>query len=202
KHKEEQEDGNLEAWLNKLQEALENQEADAVDFVEQFKLNLYSKEIFVFTPQGDLKSLPKGATPLDFAFAIHTEVGLQTRGAKVNGKLVPLSQKLNSGEQVEIIKSENIKPTVKWLDIVITGRAHSKIKNALKSEKKEQAVQGKEILRRKRRAQKIPFNDRTISELIKFFDLNTSLDLFYRIKIGSIDNAGLKKYASSRSNAL
>jgi len=105
KNKEEKEDS-LETWINRLQEALENHGANAVDFVEQFKLNLYSKEIFVFTPQGDLKSLPKGATPLDFAFSIHTEVGMKTRGAKVNGKLVPLSHELKSGDQVDILTSE------------------------------------------------------------------------------------------------
>jgi len=99
-------DDNLDLWINRLQEALENNEADAVDFVEQFKLNLYSKEIFVFSPKGDLKSLPKGATPLDFAFSIHTEVGMKTRGAKVNGKLMPLSHELQSGDRVEIMTSE------------------------------------------------------------------------------------------------
>jgi len=202
KHQDEDQDQNLEQWLNKLQEALENQEADAVDFVEQFKLNLYAKEIFIFTPQGDLISLPKGATPLDFAFSIHTEVGLQTRGARVNGKMVPLSHVLKSGDQVEVITSENVKPTSKWLDYAITGRARSKIKTALKTEKKEQAELGKEILRRKLRAQKIPFNDKTIESLVRFFNLQTSMDLFYRIKIGTIDNDGLRKFAASRSNAL
>src|SRR5690625_293670 len=202
KHQDEDQDQNLEQWLNKLQEALENQEADAVDFVEQFKLNLYAKEIFIFTPQGDLISLPKGATPLDFAFSIHTEVGLQTRGARVNGKMVPLSHVLKSGDQVEVITSENVKPTSKWLDYAITGRARSKIKTTLKTEKKEQAELGKEILRRKLRAQKIPFNDKTIESLVRFFNLQTSMDLFYRIKIGTIDNDGLRKFAASRSNAL
>lgn len=202
KHGQEQSDQNLEQWLNKLQEALENHEADAVDFVEEFKLNLYSKEIFVFTPEGELKSLPKGATPLDFAFSIHTDVGLQTRGTRVNGRLVPLNKKLKSGDQIEIIKSAHIKPTVKWLDYTVTGRARSKIKNALKAEKKEQAELGKEILRRKLRAQKIPYNDRTVESLVRFFKLKTSLDLFYRIKIGAIDNTALKKYATTRHNAL
>ena len=107
---------NLDSWINKLQEALENPETNAVDFVEQFKLNLYAKEIFVFTPEGDLKSLPKGATPLDFAFAIHTEIGLKTRGAKVNGKLVPLNRKLSSGDRIEILTSDKIKPSANWLD--------------------------------------------------------------------------------------
>lgn len=196
-----QEDG-LEEWVNKLQEALENSEVNAVDFVEQFKLNLYSKEIFVFTPQGDLKSLPKGATPMDFAFSIHTEIGLRTRGARVNGKLVPLSTELNSGDQVEIITSEKAKPNSNWLDYATTARARAKIKSSLKEEKKNIAEEGKAILARKLRAQKIPFNEKTINELVVFFKLKTSLDLFYRVGVGTIDNQKLKDYAASRSNAL
>lgn len=195
------EDG-LEAWVNKLQEALENAEVNAVDFVEQFKLNLYSKEIFVFTPQGELKSLPKGATPLDFSFSIHTEVGLRTRGARVNGKLVPLSSTLHSGDQVEIITSEKAKPTSNWLDYATTARARAKIKSSLKDEKKSIAEEGKAILTRKLRAQKIPFNEKTVNELVSFFKLKTSLDLFYRVGVGTIDNQKLKDYAGSRSNAL
>lgn len=196
-----QEDG-LEEWVNKLQEALENSEVSAVDFVEQFKLNLYSKEIFVFTPQGDLKSLPKGATSLDFAFNIHTEVGLHTRGARVNGKLVPLSYELNSGDQVEVITSDKAKPNSNWLDYATTARARAKIKSSLKEEKKDIAEEGKVILTRKLRAQKIPFNEKTVNELVVFFKLKTSLDLFYRVGIGTIDNKKLKEYAASRSNAL
>jgi GTP pyrophosphokinase len=196
-----QEDG-LEEWVNKLQEALENSEVNAVDFVEQFKLNLYSKEIFVFTPQGELKSLPKGATPLDFAFSIHTEVGLRTRGARVNSKLVPLSTTLKTGDQVEIITSEKAKPNSNWLDYATTARARAKIKSSLKEEKKDIAEEGKAILSRKLRAQKIPFNEKTINELVIFFKLKTSLDLFYRVGVGTIDNQKLKDYAASRSNAL
>ncbi|PZD79698.1 RelA/SpoT family protein [Mesonia sp. K7] len=202
KHGAKQDDEILEQWLNKLQDALENSEANAVDFVRQFKLNLYSKEIFVFTPKGDLKSLPKGATPLDFAFAIHTEVGVKTRGAKVNGKLVPLSHELKSGDQVEIITSENVRPTNNWLDFVITGRAKSKIKSSLKEEHKLVAEEGKAILIRKLKSLKIPFNNQTITELIKFFKLKTSLDLFFRVGYGTIDNQALKDYAASRSNAF
>ena len=137
-----QKEDSLDDWISKLQEALENPESNAVDFVEQFKLNLYSKEIFVFTPTGDLKSLPKGATPLDFAFSIHTEVGMKTRGAKVNGKLVPLSHELKSGDQVEIMTSENAKPNTNWLDYATTARARSKIKSSLKDEKKDVAADG------------------------------------------------------------
>lgn len=202
KHGAKQEEQGLEDWLNKLQEALENSEANAVDFVEQFKLNLYSKEIFVFTPEGDLKSLPKGATALDFGFSIHTEIGLKTRGAKVNGKLVPLSQELKSGDQVEIITSKNSKPTSSWLDYATTARARSKIKSSLKIEKKKIAEDGKAILTRKLKAQKIPFNKKSVNELVVFFKLKTSLDLFYRVGAGNIDNAMLKEYAASRSNAL
>ncbi len=195
-------DENLESWIGKLQEVMDNPSANAVDFVEEFKLNLYAKEIFVFTPDGDLKSLPKEATPLDFAFSIHTEVGLKTRGAKVNGKLVPLSHTLHSGDQVSIITSENAKPNSNWLDYATTARARSKIKSSLKEEKKLIAEDGKEILRRKLKQLKINLNERSINELVNFFKLQTSLDLFYRVGIGSIDNPMLKKFAASRSNVL
>jgi GTP pyrophosphokinase len=193
---------NLDLWINRLQEALENNEADAVDFVEQFKLNLYSKEIFVFSPKGDLKSLPKGATPLDFAFSIHTEVGMKTRGAKVNGKLMPLSHELQSGDRVEIMTSENAKPNANWLDYATTARARSKIKSALNADTKLIAEEGKEILRRKLKQLKITLNEKSVNELVSYFKLSTSLDLFYRVGIGTIDNTKLKAFASSRSNAF
>ncbi|GER58976.1 RelA/SpoT family protein [Patiriisocius marinus] len=195
-------DGGLDVWLNKLQETLENQDISAIDFVEEFKLNLYAKEIFVFTPKGDLYSLPKGASALDFAFHVHTEVGMHTRGTKVNGKLVPLSHRLNSGDQVEILTSNNAKPTNNWLDYAQTGRARSKIKSSLKEERKEIANDGKEILKRKLKSQKINFDDKTIHELIVYFKLKTSLDLFYRVGSGIIDNKQLKEFATSRSNAF
>ncbi|WP_179352612.1 RelA/SpoT family protein [Winogradskyella vidalii] len=199
KNANEKEDS-LDLWINRLQEALENNEADAVDFVEQFKLNLYSKEIFVFSPKGDLKSLPKGATPLDFAFSIHTEVGLGTRGAKVNGKLVPLSHVLKSGDRVEIMTSDSAKPNANWLDYATTARARSKIKSALNEDTKLIAEEGKEILRRKLKQLKITLNESSVNELVSYFKLNTSLDLFYRVGIGTIDNTKLKAFASSRSN--
>ena len=202
KEGEQEQDENLESWIGKLQEVIENPESNAVEFVEQFKLNLYAKEIFVFTPNGDLKSLPKNATPLDFSFSIHTEIGMKTRGAKVNGKLVPLNHILQSGDQVDIITSENAKPTVNWLDYVITTRAKSKIKSALKEDEKAIALEGKEILRRKLKQLKISLNERSVNELVNFFNLNTSLDLFFRVGIGSIDNTMLKNFAASRSNAL
>jgi GTP pyrophosphokinase len=202
KQKNERSDDSLDEWINKLQEALENPDPNAVDFVEQFKLNLYAKEIFVFTPQGELKSLPVDATPLDFAFAIHTEVGLKTRGGKINGKLVPLNTKLKSGDRVEILTSEKIRPNANWMDYATTARAKSKIKSALNAEKKNLAKEGKEKLRRKLKQLRLTLNDRMITELQKFYKLSTSLDLFYRVGINTIDNAMIKKFASSRSNVF
>ena len=199
KHGNQDEKG-LELWLNRLREVLENPNPNAVDFVKDFKLNLYASEIFVFTPNGELKSLPKGATPIDFAFSIHTEVGMHTRGAKVNGKIVPLSYILNSGDQVEIITSEKAAPNPNWLDFVITSRARAKIRASLREEKKKIGEEGKEILRRKLRQMKFKFSEKTINSLVVYFKLKTSLDLFYRIGIGTIDNAKLKKFAADENN--
>ena len=201
KHGEQKEVG-IETWLNRLQEALESANGNAVDFVEEFKLNLYSKEIFVFTPKGDLISLPKGATPLDFAFHVHTEVGIKTRGARVNGKLVPLSSCLKSGDQVEIITSDNAKPTTAWLDYCHTAKALSKIRSSLNAEKNSIAEEGREVLRRKLRSQKIKFNEETVNRLVNHFKLKTSQDLFYRIGSGAITNSMIKTFASSYHNAL
>ncbi|WP_397447036.1 RelA/SpoT family protein [Polaribacter sp. R77954] len=192
----------LETWLNKLKETLENQNINAVDFVEDFKLNLYAKEIYVFTPKGDLKSLPKDASALDFAFSIHTDVGLKCRGAKVNGKLVPLSHTLKSGDQIEVITSSTNKPNSRWLDFVITARARTKIRAALKEEEKLIAEEGKAILTRKLRHLKIPFNEKSINELVVYFKLKTSFDLFYRFGNGAIDNTQLKAFVSQRNSTI
>ena len=198
----EQKESGIDTWLNRVQEVLENKESNAVDFVEDFKLNLYSEEIFVFTPQGELKSLPTGSSVLDFAFSIHTEVGAKARGARINGKLVPLSRTLKSGENVEIITSENSKPTANWLDHVITSRARSRIKVALNEEKKRIAEDGKELLRRKLKHLKITLNDKTIRRLVLYFKVNTSLDLFYRVGIGIVDNKKLKDFAASYNSTF
>ena len=196
------EENSLDVWLNQLKEALENSESNAVDFVEDFKLNLYAKEIYVFTPKGEIKSLPKGATSLDFAFSIHSEIGVKTRGTRVNGKLVPLNHVLNSGDQVEIITSPNQKPTAHWLDYVTTSRAKNKIKNVLNESTKKIAEDGKEILTRKLRHLKVALNEQTVNELVNFFKLQTSLDLFYRAGLGTIDNQQLKDFAAQKSNSL
>lgn len=196
------EEHGLDTWLNLLKEALENASTNAVDFVEDFKLNLYSKEIYVFTPKGEIKSLPKGATSLDFAFSIHSEIGIKTRGTRVNGKLVPLNHILNSGDQIEIITSQNQKPTLHWLDYVTTSRAKTKIKNVLNENTKKTAEDGKELLTRKLRHLKITLNEASVNELVNFFKLKTSLDLFYRVGIGAIDNQQLKDYAAQKSNTF
>ncbi len=196
------EESGLDTWLNLLREALENPETNAVDFVEDFKMNLYSKEIFVFTPKGEIKSLPKGATSLDFAFSIHSEIGIKTRGTRVNGRLVPLNYELKSGDQVEIITSANQKPTVNWLEYVTTSRAKNKIKNVLNENTKKIAEEGKELLVRKLKHLKVTFNEQVTNELVNFFKLKTSLDLFYRVGIGAIENQQLKDYAAQKSNSF
>lgn len=201
KNAEEKESG-LDSWLNKLKDTLENPDVNAVDFVENFKLNLYAEEIFVFTPKGDIKAIPKGASALDFAFSIHTEVGMKCRGAKVNGKLKPISHVLKSGDQVEIVTANQQKPNIRWLDFVVTARARSRIKSALKEEQKEIAKEGKEILARKLRSLKLTYNQKTVHELASFLNLKTSFDLFFRIGNGSIENSQLKDFAAQKSNAF
>ena len=196
------EENGLDVWLNLLKEALENSETNAVDFVEDFKMNLYAKEIFVFTPKGEIKSLPKGSTSLDFAFSIHSEIGIKTRGTRVNGKLVQLNHELKSGDQVEVITSQNQKPTINWLDYVTTSRAKNKIRNVLNEDTKKIGEEGKELLTRKLKHLKITLNETVINELVTFFKLKTSLDLFYRVGIGSIENQQLKDYAAQKNNTL
>ena len=192
-------DSSLDVWITKIRELLENPESNAIDFIDDFKLNLFSKEIFIFTPNGDLKTLPKNATALDFAFEIHSAVGTNCLGAKVNGKLVPLSHILNSGDQVEIITSTKQKPKKDWLRFVVTARAKTKIKSSLKEAKKEIAKTGKEIAERKLRHLKVKLNRQTETELIKFFQTQTSLDLYYNFGVGSIINSQIKEFVKAKN---
>ncbi|GGF77207.1 RelA/SpoT family protein [Wenyingzhuangia marina] len=192
----------LESWLNRLKDTLENHSMNAVDFVEDFKLNLYSKEIFIFTPKGDIKSLPKGASALDFAFSIHTDIGLKCRGVKVNGKLTPLDRVLESGDQVEVITSENQKPSERWLTFVVTARARAKIRQALKEEERKVAADGKELLRRKLRHLKIEPSDKNLGAMISYFKLKTTFDLFYRVGVGTIDNTQIRNFANQQTSTF
>ena len=201
KHKELKKN-EVDLWLNRLQEVLNHDNEHAVDFVEDFKLNFYSKEIYVFTPNGDLKSLKSGSSALDFAFEVHTDIGIKTRGSRVNGKLVPLSHTLKSGDQVEIITSDNVKPNVNWLNFVETSKAKSKIKSSLNDEKKRISLDGKEILERKLRQLKIKLDDKVSGQMMKFFQINASNDLFYKIGNGSIDNKQIKSFANDYNSYL
>ena len=201
KHGDQKEQG-IEVWLNRLQEVLENSEGNGVEFVQEFKMNLYADEIFIFTPNGEIKSLPKGSTPLDFAFYIHTEVGMHTRGAKVNNKLVPLNYRLKSGDQVEIITAENALPNSNWLDYATTAKALSKIKSALRESKKKVAEEGKEALRRKLKQLKLTLSEDVINDLVTFFKAKTSLDIFYQMGTGEISNQMLKDFVASRNTSI
>mgnify|MGYP003324585433 FL=1 len=190
----------IESWLDRLQELLKSNSVDAIDFVDDFKLSLYSEEIFVFTPKGDLISLPKGSTGLDFAFNIHTEIGTKTRGIRVNQKLVPLSKELVSGDQVEVITSNAAKPKANWLEYVVSSKARSNIKSCLNDQKKTTAKYGEEILKRKLKHLKIKFNDKVSEHMLRFFKLKTNLDLFYLVGIDSIDNNRIRSFSSNYNN--
>ena len=184
----------VEEWLRKVREVLENPDPDALEFIDDFKLNLFSDEIYVFTPKGDMKILPAGATALDFAFEIHTKVGEHAIGAKVNQKLVPLSYVLQTGDQVEILTSTKQKPSEDWLKFVVTARAKSKIKAALKEQRKQVAEEGKEILKKKMQKVELPYESDVLNQLVSFFNLPNVTELYYRVAVGNIDIPDLKKF--------
>ena len=197
KYKEPTADNGLDQWIQKVRELLNNPESNALDFLDDFKMNLFSDEIFIFTPKGALVQLPIDATALDFAFEIHTDIGTSCIGAKVNHKLVPLSQKLQNGDQVEIITSSKQTPKEDWLNFVITAKAKSKIKSALKEEKRKIAEDGKEILERKLKSLKITYNSDNLHKLAYYFKLQSTLDLFFNVAKGLIDMKHLREFATS-----
>ncbi|GAA4827385.1 RelA/SpoT family protein [Algivirga pacifica] len=184
----------IEGWISAVREMLENDKESAIEFMDDFRSNLFSKEVFVFTPKGDLKVFPKGVTVLDFAFDIHTEVGAKCLGAKINGKLVPLNHELKNGNQVEILTSNKSKINEGWLQYVKTSKARSKIKSYLKEDKKRTAALGREIVQRKLKQLHLPMNDTTLKQLREFFDIRTDLDLFFKIGEGKIDHTEIKKF--------
>ena len=190
---------NFDRWVTEIRDILEQQQnLSTTELLDNIKLNLYSKEVFVFTPKGEIKILPVGATALDFAFSVHTDLGMKCLGAKVNGKLVPISYKLQNGDQIDIISSQNQRPKADWLDFVVTSKAKSKIKNILNSEKNNITAEGKEILQRKMRHAKLNFNDDEINKLQKFLNLKTSQDLFIGFQDGTYEMSDLKRYSDSR----
>ena len=191
---------NLDMWINKISSLLENPESNAIDFIDDFKLNLYSGEIFVFTPKGDLKTLRKGATALDFAFEIHTQIGMTCLGVKVNGKLVALSHILSSGDQVEIITSKKQYPRKDWLRFVVTSHARTRIKSALKREEKIIAEKGKELAERKLRHLRTKLSRDTENQLVKFFKSSSSQELYFRFGNGQISNQELKEFVNLKNS--
>ena len=193
-------DQRFESWVSEIREVLEQQQnLSTSELLDNIKLNLYSKEVFVFTPKGEIKILPTGATALDFAFSVHTDLGMKCLGAKINGKLVPISYVLQNGDQIDILSSQNQKPKADWLDFVVTSKAKSKIKNILNSEKNQNTAEGKEILQRKMRHAKLNFNDDEINGLQKFLNLKTSQDLFLGFQNGTFDIGDIKRYSDKKS---
>ena len=190
----------LEQWISRVREMLEQSDSSAIEFVDDFRSNLFHEEVFVFTPKGELKTLPHGATALDFAFEIHTEIGARCLGAKVNKRLVPLNHILKNGDQVEVLTSNKQKPHEDWLRIVVTSKARSKIKDALKEERKAAATEGKEIVKRKLRQMKLRLNNETVEQLRAYFDERTVLDFYYKVGKGLIDAKEIKRFKAVRSN--
>ncbi len=190
----------LEAWLSRIKEMLDNPDPNALEFIDDFKLNLFSDEIFVFTPKGDMKTLPLSSTALDFAFDIHTKVGEQCIGAKVNHKLVPLSYELKSGDQIEILTSNKQTPKEDWLKLVVTARAKSKIKNSLKEQRKKIADGGREILEKKFYKCKIEFTLQNINDFVSYLKLPSSQELFYRAAVGNVDVKEVKEFIKHKES--
>lgn len=196
-------DQNFDVWIKQIREILEQQNTlSTSEFLDNIKMNLYSKDVFIFTPKGEIKILPRGASALDFAFSVHTGLGMQCTGAKINGKLVPISYILQNGDQIDILSSTNQKPKIDWLDFVVTSKAKSKIKNFLNSEKSALVKEGKEILQRKLRHAKLNFSEDEVNKMQKFFGLKTSQDLFLGFQDGSLDTASLRKYIDSKSSVF
>ena len=184
----------LEMWITKVREILEQNDGNAIEFIDDFRSNLYSDEVFVFTPKGDLKTLPQGATALDFAFDIHTEIGAHCLGAKVNQKLVPLNFELKNGDQVEILTSKKQKPNESWLQYVVSSKAKSKIKDALKEERKTSIDEGREIVKRKLKQLKVNYSQAVLDEIVQYFNVKSVSDLLYFIGIGKIDHSLIKGF--------
>jgi GTP pyrophosphokinase len=187
-------ESNLEKWLVRVRETLEKQDLTALEFVDDFRGNLFSEEIFVFTPKGELKNLPTGATALDFAFDIHTDIGAKCIGAKVNQKLVPINHLLKNGDQIEILTSAKQKPNEDWLRFVISPKAKSKIKELLKEGKRKIAEDGKEVLLRKMNQLKIDAHSQVFEQMRDFFKVSSQLDLNYRVGMGTITVNDLKRF--------
>ena len=184
----------FDKWFHQIREALASPDSNSLDFLQDFKTSFLTEEIYVYTPKGDVKMLPVGATALDFAFGVHTAIGSKCIGAKVNHKLVPISYKLRSGDQIEIITSAKQKPNSEWLNFVVTSKAKTKIKDTLKEEKRTIAEDGKYIIQRKLEGMHAVMNQSNLEEIASFYKLHSSLDLLYDIAIKKIDLKELKDF--------
>jgi GTP pyrophosphokinase len=184
----------FDKWFSQIREVITSQDVDSVDFLHDFKRSFLAEEIYIYTPKGDVKMLPVGATALDFAFSVHSEVGVKCIGAKVNHKLVPISHKLRSGDQVEIITSNKQKPSEDWLNFVVTAKARSKIKDSLKEEKKAIAEEGRYTVQRKLDGLGVAMNPQNIDEIVNFYKLSAPLELYYQVAIKNIDLKELKEF--------
>ncbi len=185
----------FDKWFHQIREVLYHQDTDSIDFLQDFKTSFLAEEIYVYTPRGDVKMLPIGSTALDFAFSIHSAIGSKCIGAKVNHKLVPISHKLRSGDQVEIITSNKQRPNEDWLNIVVTAKAKSKIKDALKEEKRKVADEGKYVVQKKLENYGAAYNQHNIDELTAFYKLPSALDLYYQVAVKNIDLKELKDFS-------
>lgn len=198
KYKGVRDDNSLDQWLGKVRELLEMPAADASEILDELQRNPLNEEVFVFTPKGDLRKFPQGATVLDFAFDIHTQVGCSCMGAKVNGKNVPIRYVLRNGDKVEILQGKSQKPKPDWLDFVVTTKAKTRIRQYLKEEVVREAEHGKELLMRRMKNWKVDYNDENIRKLLDHYKLKTSSDLFYRISVHEIDLAEVKDILTRR----
>jgi len=184
----------FDKWFAQIREALGGDDISSIDFLHEFKTSFLAEEIFVYTPKGDVKTLPVGSTALDFAFGIHSAIGSRCIGAKVNHKLVPIGHKLRSGDQIEIITSNKQKPSEDWLPLVVTAKARSRIKDALREEKRKLSEEGRYAAERKFTANGAAFNSQNIEALVNFYKLPSQLDLFYKIAVRQIDLKELKEF--------
>ena len=187
----------IDGWLAKIREILETPEPDAGNFIDDFKLSLYSKEIFVFTPKGDLRKFPEGASVLDFAYDIHTEVGATCTGARINGKSVPIRHKMQNGDKVEILTSKNQTPKLDWLNFVVTSKAQKKIRQRLDEELVKEAENGKEIIKRRFKNWKIEYNDDVIRKILKKFKYNNAQEFYREIYQEKMELPQIKDFLTS-----
>ena len=188
-----QPESSLEGWVNKVREMLESNNSSALEFMDEFRQNLFVKEVYAFTPKGKLVILPDKATALDFAFDIHSQIGLHCLGAKVNQKLEPLSYQLRNGDQVEILTSHKQRPTAEWLKFVITTKARSKIKEFLRDDKRAKAEDGRFMLEKRLELIGVPFTQENFNRLLAYFNVPTAQEFYYRLAVGQVDGRTIRE---------